>query len=99
MITLINAFEKKTVNHTKAKIMSLNCKQITRIVSSKVSIKLKTPVQTDEISAELTIPKERYILPERPQQIIDEIILHSSGMRVKDFNFLEKKNYQVFCNF
>lgn len=56
--------------------MSLNCKQITGMVSSKVSIKLKTPVQTDEISAELTIPKERYILPERPQQIIDEIILH-----------------------
>lgn len=44
--------------------MSLNCKQITGMVSSKVSIKLKTPVQTDEISAELTIPKERYILPE-----------------------------------
>ena len=69
------------------------------MVSSKVSIKLKTPVQTDEISAELTIPKERYILPERPQQIIDEIILHSSGMRVKDFNFLEKKKLSGLLQF
>lgn len=68
--------EKKTVNHTKEKIMSLNCKQITGIVSSKVSIKLKTPVQTDEISAELTIPKDTYCQKDHNKLLMKSHYIH-----------------------